>query len=140
MGVARPPEADTTTRRGRENASVAPQVKGATEARARGASDEETARWSFETRDDCPGKLDIEGREMRIGTDGRRHQNIGERDERATDTTISTDGALHRAVLARGLVVMAAGGMVSLAATRARLVMGGMIVLPVRRVANVRRR
>ena len=116
------------------------RLKGATEARARGASDEEGARWSFEARDDCPGELDVEGRKMRIGTDGRRHQDIGEREERATDTAISTDRALHRAVLAQGFVVLAAGGIVSLIATRARLVMGRMIVLPVRRVADVRRR
>ena len=76
---------------------------------------------------------------MRFGTDGRRHQNIGEREERATDTAISTDRALHRALLAHGLVVMAAGGMVSLNAARTRLVMGRMIVVPMRRAANVRR-
>ena len=116
------------------------RLKGVTNTRTRGASDEEGARWSFEARDDCPVELDIEGREMHIGTDGRRHQDIGERDERATDTAISTDRALHGALFAHGLVVMAAGGMVSLTATRARLVMGRMIVLPMRRVVTACRR
>ena len=116
------------------------RLKGATSTRTRGASDEEGARWSFEARDDCPGELDVEGRKMRIGTDGRRHQDIGEREERATDTAISTDRALHRALLAHGLVVMAAGGMVSITGIRARLVMRRMIVMPVRCVAIAWRR
>ena len=77
---------------------------------------------------------------MRIGTDGRRHQDIGEREERATDTAISTDRALHSALLAKRLVVMAAGGLIGIVAIGDMLVMGRMIMLPVRCVAIALRR
>ena len=112
------------------------RLKDATEASARGASDEEGARWSFEARECCPGEMDIEGRKMRIGTDGRRHQDIGEREERATDTAISTDRALHGALLAKRLVTMAAGGLIGLVAIGDLLVMGRMIMLPLRRLST----
>ena len=85
------------------------RLKGVTNARARSASDEEGARWSFQTREDCPWEMDIEGREGRFSTDGCRHRNIGGSDGSATDTTSGADAALYGAVSAQRLLVRIIG-------------------------------
>ena len=85
------------------------RLKGVTNARARSASDEEGARWSFQTRDDCPWEMDIEGREGRFSADGCRHRNIGGSDGSATDTTGSTDTAFYGAGFPKRLMIRMIG-------------------------------
>lgn len=113
--------------------------RGVTNARARGASDEEGARWSFQTRDCCPWEMDSEGREGCFCTEGLRHGNMGGSYCSSPDTTGGADAALHSAMLAKRLVILIGSMIVVPLTCDARRMMGSMIVLPVRRVAIGRR-
>ena len=111
-----------------------PRPKDVANARARGASDEEAARGSFQTREDSPGELNVEGRERCFCASGRRHYNVGG-NKKGADATRGADAAFHSAVRGKCFGLRNAGAVAELAATVARVVVRSVIMLMGGRVA-----
>ena len=105
-----------------------PRPKDVADARARGASDEEAARGSFQTREDSPGELNVEGRERCFCASGRRHYNVGG-NKKGADATRGADAAFHSAVRGRCFVLRSAGVVAELAATVTRVVVRSVIMI-----------
>ena len=89
----------------------------AANTRARGASGEEGARWSFQARENGPRELNLEGGEGCFRADGYRHRDVGGHQKSSADTTCRADAALHGAVLGKRFVIRVAG-------LEARLIIG----------------